>query len=919
MPVSLRFRAYAFSAVGALLLAMTLVAAAPAATSTATSDEYIVVLKDDVAHPANVAHRHEENRGADIGYIYGAAIKGYSAELTSDELSAIKQDPNVDYVQRNGLVHATSQSPATSVLRVFANRNSIADIDEKDDARVNADIAVLDTGVMHPDINVVSRVRCSGGACVNDTTAPINGHGTFVAGLAGAIDNNSNVVGTAPGARIWSVKVLNGIEAEGTQADIVAGINWVTAHSDQIEVANMSLGGEEYSQAEHDAIAASVDKGVVYVAAAGNASRDVAKETPAAFPDVITVSAVSDFDGAPGGKGSVLCTGTTYGLGWGSDDHLAPYSNFGPGVDIAAPGTCILSTWLNGELRIEYGGTSFAAPLVSGAAALLASRSNPNSRADVEGIRNTLRLYGNYDWWDDSNDGVFEPMLDMHALGSSSFDTRTPPFNEGPPTDPPPTVTMGSVSNVTESSATINGTVNPNGRAGRYKFACGAAGYGQTMISAPEGTYFDPDSSPINVSWTVSGLYPGASYYCQLVAWNVGTEVYSSAANFTTPLAAGYVAAGAPAPLRVSDGSIHVFTRSLGVGDELNFTRTLSGMWTAANLTPAGQPKMGASSAILQMKNGAMHAFAINAAGDIVCYYRTGSEPWNYINLSAYAGATLKFDKTTTPSAVEWGPNRVGVYARAVNGDLVSLERNADGTWFMWNESEKTAGHPTIVGSPAAVVTDGSSAYANAGTIVFARNSSNQLVSFNCNAKGEWLPYNVSTNTGMAIKASPSALVVDPKVNAGSVLSVYAPNTGDDLVEFNRAASGAWSTYDVTKNISGEPDILGSVAPIKLAPSVYAGSVLGVYARTIDNDLVGFDRKANGAWYFYNVSANNSYPKISSSPAVLALNPANYFDSVLQVHARSTGNDLVSFDRKTNGGWLFYNETVNVPGNLKVE
>jgi hypothetical protein len=404
-----------------------------------------------------------------------------------------------------------------------------------------------------------------------------------------------------------------------------------------------------------------------------------------------------------------------------------------------------------------------------------------------------------------------------------------------------------------------------------------------------------------------------------MAAWNVGPLVYTGDITVTTPKMRSYVAPGAPAPLRVSDGSIHVFTRLFGAGDELNFTRATSGMWTTANLTPAGQPKMGASSAVLQMKNGAMHAFAVNTAGDIVCYYRTGSEPWNYINLSSYAGATMKFDSTTTPSAVEWGPDRVGVYARAVNGDLVSLERQANGTWFTWNESEKTSGHPTIAGSPAAVVLDTPSAYANTDLIVFARNASNQLVSFNRNTSGAWTPYNVSANTGVTINASPTAVQLDPNIYAGSGLGVYTTNANNDLLEFSRATSGTWTIYNVTQNITGKPPVTGSVAPIRLTPNLYAGSVLGIYARTTDNDLVSFDRLASGGWYFYNVSAVNGFPKISSSPSVLSLNPSQYAGSGLQVHARSTGNELISFDRFMDGGWHYYNETANVPGHQKGE
>jgi hypothetical protein len=493
----------------------------------------------------------------------------------------------------------------------------------------------------------------------------------------------------------------------------------------------------------------------------------------------------------------------------------------------------------------------------------------------------------------------------------------------------PPTVSAVTVSDVTDTSARLTGTVNPEGLDyggvgtkrldGRYRFECGRAGSGYTYLSSAEGTYVSGGSGSNKVAWTITGLEPGASYNCRLEGDNAGGVSYSANQTFSSLTLRSSIAPGAPAALRLSDGNIDVFTRLLGVGDQLDFTRATSGSWSVANLTPAGQPKMGAAPTVYQMKNGAMHAFAINTAGDIVCYYRSPGESWHYINLSAYAGATLKFDPTTTPSVVEWATDRLGVYARAANGDLVSLERNTDGSWFMWNESAVTSGHPTIVGSPSAVVLSNPSAYSEVDLVVFARNSSNQLVSFNRLTSGTWVPYNVSANTGVTIAASPTAVQLDPATFAGSGLGVYAPNATGELISFDRMTSGGWLTYNVTKNIPGGPAVTGSVAPIRLEPSSNGGSVLGVYARTTGNDLVGFSRLTSGAWTFYNVSASNGYPKISSPPAVLSLAPSLYAGSGLQVHARSTNNELLSFDRMTNGNWLFYNETQNVTGKPLVE
>jgi subtilisin len=132
---------------------------------------------------------------------------------------------------------------------------------------VDVDVAVIDTGVdfQHPDLNVVGGVNCATGGPFNSTCSSGGDddhyHGTHVAGTIAAIDNGSGVVGVAPGARIWAVKVLNS-RGSGYSSWIIAGIDWVAANAGTIEVANMSLGGSGFSQAEYDAIQGAVNKGV---------------------------------------------------------------------------------------------------------------------------------------------------------------------------------------------------------------------------------------------------------------------------------------------------------------------------------------------------------------------------------------------------------------------------------------------------------------------------------------------------------------------------------------------------------------------------------------------------------------------------------------------------------------------------------
>jgi subtilisin family serine protease len=185
-----------------------------------------------------------------------------------------------------------------------------------------------------------------------------------VAGIAAAIDNDTGVVGIAPGARIWAVKVLDE-SGGGSFSDVICGLDWVAANQATIDVVNLSLSGSGsdgpcVSSALHSAICNVVNGGVPVVVAAGNQGTDVSTRVPASFEEVITVGAFADSDGAPGKLGPFAC--------FGADDTYLGFSNFGPDVDIAAPGDCILSLDSGGGTR-RQSGTSEASPHVAGALA----------------------------------------------------------------------------------------------------------------------------------------------------------------------------------------------------------------------------------------------------------------------------------------------------------------------------------------------------------------------------------------------------------------------------------------------------------------------------------------------------------------------------------------------------------------------
>ncbi|MBW3600625.1 MAG: S8 family peptidase [Planctomycetes bacterium] len=379
----------------------------------------IVALNDNIADVGAEARQLVGNHGQ-VAHVYQHALKGFSANLTERGIEAIQKNPNVRYTEPDGVMEAlakpgstSSQPPQeipTGVDRIEADLNLIADIDKTDDQRVDVDIAIIDTGIDkdHPDLNVFTGRNFTNGPASKWDDG--NGHGTHVAGTAAALDNTIGVVGVAPGARLWAVKVLNngGI---GSTADVIKGMDWVTEMATAIEVANMSLGGS-YSQAINEAVKRMTDAGVVLVVAAGNDGADAINYSPASAPSAITVSAAVDTDGQAGGLGSL----TSYG----DDDTLATFSNDGSVIDIAAPGVSIYSTYKDGAYA-TLSGTSMASPHVAGAAALyIAANGRAIDGAGVAAIRDGLVATGQAmaDWRSaddlDTNsdtDGIHEPMV----------------------------------------------------------------------------------------------------------------------------------------------------------------------------------------------------------------------------------------------------------------------------------------------------------------------------------------------------------------------------------------------------------------------------------------------------------------------------------------------------------------------------
>ena len=389
-----------FSRVSLLALVVTISVSCLTQSSDAKviPNAYIVQVAD-TADVHQVAGAMARFTGGNVRHVYTKALWGFAIRVPAGIKKAnILARPGVVLVEPDLEVTIFAQTLPTGVDRIDADLNNTAKIDGIDE-RVDVNIAIIDTGIDgdHPDLNVYAE------GSRNFTPGPDwkwddgHGHGTHVAGTTAALDNDIGVVGVAPGARLWAVKVIKEV-GPGWLSDVVKGVDWVTENADQIEVVNMSLSAGGRSDTFRTAIQNSIAAGVVYVVSAGNDSKDVYGDDgifntnddiiPAAYPEVATISAMADSDGQSGGIGS----STSYG----SDDSFASFSNFshsvaanspvnspGAAIDLLMPGVNIYSTYKDGGYA-TMSGTSMSSPHAVGLVALYIAE---NGRAvDANGV-----------------------------------------------------------------------------------------------------------------------------------------------------------------------------------------------------------------------------------------------------------------------------------------------------------------------------------------------------------------------------------------------------------------------------------------------------------------------------------------------------------------------------------------------------
>jgi minor extracellular protease Epr len=318
-------------------------------------------------------------------YVQYSIIIAISADIPESVFEKLKKNPKIKYVEEDARVQIAgkptqSQPPQPPQQITWGVARVKAPEAWNNSTGKNVKIAVLDTGIgnNHPDLTVSGGINLVG-ISKNNKWSDDNGHGTHVAGIIAARNNTIGVIGVAPDAQLYAVKVLD-VYGNGYISDVIEGIDWAVQNN--MNVVSMSLGTTAYSQALNDTTANAYKAGLLLVAAAGN-SGDGNLSTanvlyPAKFDSVIAVSAVDS-------------------------NNLAPvWSADGTEVELAAPGVDIYSAWLNGGYA-NASGTSMAAPFVSGVAALIKSK---NLSMTPQEIRHTLD-YNAIDLGDPGRDRIY--------------------------------------------------------------------------------------------------------------------------------------------------------------------------------------------------------------------------------------------------------------------------------------------------------------------------------------------------------------------------------------------------------------------------------------------------------------------------------------------------------------------------------
>lgn len=444
--------------------------------------------------------------GGEIKYSY-SIINAIAARVPEKAIDALKKNPNVEYVEIDGEVHALGEILPWGVDRIGAA------LVHPYNKGTGVRVAIIDTGIdyTHPDLN---DNYMGGYNFVNNNADPMddNGHGTHVAGIVAAEDNDFGVIGVAPEAYLYGVKVLDR-NGSGYFSDVIAGIDWSVQNG--MQVISMSLGANTGSDALKAACDNAYNAGVLLVAAAGNDGNHLGTgdsvDYPARYESVIAVAATDS----------------------SSSNTRASWSSTGPAVELSAPGVIINSTLFGGAYGTKSG-TSMAAPHVSGTAALvfksdetawkLAGYTNGDGIWTNIEVRNVL---------DNTADNLGAPGRDnLYGYGLVDADEAAPPIDINPDITPPAQVTGVNINTINSNSLGISWDANTEPDLGYYKV--------YRSLTSP----FAPDvtnliAAPTTNSYADTGLSASTTYFYRVTAVdNRGNEGIPSVETSGTTSAA---------------------------------------------------------------------------------------------------------------------------------------------------------------------------------------------------------------------------------------------------------------------------------------------------------------------------------------------------------------------------------------------
>lgn len=325
--------------------------------------KYIVKMKDEVTTASLQDFINDVADSASVDHVYKAssAFRGFAGRLDAQSLAALRDHPDVDYIEQDAVVKIDTYVTETAnplpwgLARISHTANTSTSYTYDDSTGDGTCAYVIDTGIYvdHPEFE--GRATWLANYAGDGSNTDGNGHGTHVSGTIG-----SKTYGVAKKTKLFAVKVLDA-NGSGSFSGVIAGIDFVAQDAatrqgcSKGSVANMSLGGG-FSAAVNSAAAALVSAGVFLAVAAGNSADDASFYSPSSEPTVCTVAASE------------------------SVDDIAYYSNYGSVVDIFAPGTAVLSTWIGSTTATNtISGTSMATPHITGLGAYLLALLGPKA------------------------------------------------------------------------------------------------------------------------------------------------------------------------------------------------------------------------------------------------------------------------------------------------------------------------------------------------------------------------------------------------------------------------------------------------------------------------------------------------------------------------------------------------------------